>query len=144
MMKQKRAHDSQIVRAKAIYIQLEACLVKNNIIYNYQSWFRSSFSTDTCFIHLLDHIKNKNATSLYIGMVLLDLQKVFGTVDHNILCNKLKFMGVRSTKWFESYLGNRSQYWKNVIRLSSCNLWCPSREHFGAFVILVLCQRHGD
>ena len=46
---------------KAIYIQLEAYLVKNNIIYNYQSGFRSSFSTDTCLIHLLDHIKMKNA-----------------------------------------------------------------------------------
>ena len=42
---------------KAIYIQLEAYLVKNNIIYNYQSGFRSSFSTDTCLIHLSDHIK---------------------------------------------------------------------------------------
>ena len=44
---------------KAIYIQLEAYLVKNNIIYDYQSGFRSSFSTDTCLIHLLDHIKMK-------------------------------------------------------------------------------------
>ena len=37
-------------------------------------------------------------------MVLLDLQKASDTVDHNILCNKLKLMGARSTKWFESYL----------------------------------------
>ena len=36
---------------KAIYIQLEAYLVKNNI-YDYQSGFRSSVSTDTCLIHL--------------------------------------------------------------------------------------------
>ena len=95
---------------KAIYIpvQLEAYLVKNNIIYNYQSGFRSSFSTDTCLIHLLDHIKMKNAKGLYTG-ILLDLQKAFDTVDHKILCNKLQLMGIRSTKWFESYLGNRSQ-----------------------------------
>ena len=45
------------IRDKAIYIQHEAYLVKNDIIYNYQSRFRSSFSTDTCLIHLLDHIK---------------------------------------------------------------------------------------
>ena len=94
---------------KAIYIQLEAYLVKNNIIYNYQSGFRSSFSTDTCLIYLLDHIKMKNAEGLYTGMILLDLQKAFDTVDHKILCNKLQLMGIRSTKWFESYLGNRSQ-----------------------------------
>ena len=74
---------------KAIYIQLEACLVKNNIIYDYQSGFRSSSSTNTCLIHLLDHIKIKNANGLFTGMILLDLQKAFDTVDHNILCSKL-------------------------------------------------------
>ena len=35
----------------------EAYLVKNNIISNYQSGLRNSFSTDTCFIHLLEYIK---------------------------------------------------------------------------------------
>ena len=90
---------------KAIYIQLEAYLVKNNIICEYQSGFRSSFSTDTCLIHLSDNIKNKNAKSLYTDMVLLYLQKAIDTADHNILCKRLKL----STKWFESYLGNRSQ-----------------------------------
>ena len=78
---------------KAIYIQLEAYLVKNNIIFDYQSGFRSSFSTDTCLIHLLDHIKMKIANGLYTGMIPLDLQKAFDTVDHNI-CNKLKLMDI--------------------------------------------------
>ena len=42
-------------------------------------------------------------------MVRFDLQKAFDTVNHNIVCNKFKLTGVRSTKWFESYLSNRSQ-----------------------------------
>ena len=37
-------------------------------------------------------------------MVLLDLQKAFDTVDHNILCQKLDVMGVEM-----SYLCGRSQ-----------------------------------
>ena len=37
-------------------------------------------------------------------MIMLDLQKAFDTVDHYILCSKLQTMGVKSTKWFESYL----------------------------------------
>ena len=76
---------------------------------DYQSGFRSSFFTDTCLIHLLDNIKLKNAKGLYTGMTLLDLQKAFDTVDHHISCSKLKLMGIQSTKWFETYLSNRSQ-----------------------------------
>ena len=48
----------------------------SSIFYNYQSGCRSSFPTDTCRVHLLDHIKNKNAKSLYTGLVLLDLQRL--------------------------------------------------------------------
>ena len=71
---------------RAVYIQLENYLTKNNILYEYQSWFRKSFSTDTCLIHLLDHIKINNSQGLYTGMILLDLQKAFDTVDHEVLC----------------------------------------------------------
>ena len=42
-------------------------------------------------------------------MVVLDLQKAFDTVDHQILCNKLYFMGVRNIEWFQSYLKHREQ-----------------------------------
>ena len=42
-------------------------------------------------------------------MIMLYLQKAFDTVDHLILCNKLQKMGVKCTKWFESYLCNRQQ-----------------------------------
>ena len=42
-------------------------------------------------------------------MIMLDLQKAFDTVDHEILCNKQKVMDVRSIKWFQSYLTDRKQ-----------------------------------
>ena len=95
---------------KASYAYGEAYLVKI-ILFIITNWVQKLYSTDICLIHQLDHIKYKNYNGLYTVMVLLGLQKAFDTVDHNkyMLCNKLKPMGVRSTKWFESYLGKSSQ-----------------------------------
>ena len=42
-------------------------------------------------------------------MVLIDLQKAFDTVDHEILLEKLDAMGFNHNKWFESYLKGRKQ-----------------------------------
>ena len=55
----------------------------------------------------MDHIRQLTFKGQYVGMVLLDLQKAFDTVDHEILCNKLEAMGINNTKWFKSYLGDR-------------------------------------
>ena len=43
-----------------------------------------------------------------VGMVLIDLQKALDTVNHGILLEKLRAIGV-SSSWFESYLSNRVQ-----------------------------------
>ena len=55
-------------------------------------------------------MKTKTSTGLYTGMLLLDLQKAFDTVDHDILCRKLEAIGVRSLPWFKSYLSGRQQF----------------------------------
>lgn len=94
---------------KAVYKQLEAHLIQHNLLYQFQSGFRSSYSTDTCLIHLFDHIKSQTSKGLFTGMVMIDLQKAFDTVDHQILCQKLRSMGVKNVKWFESYLTGRKQ-----------------------------------
>ena len=94
---------------KAIYIQLEKYLNDNNLLYSQQSGFRSKHSTDTCLIDLMDYLHTNVSKGKYVGMVLLDLQKAFDTVDHVILCDKLNHMGVGCTEWFKSYLNNRQQ-----------------------------------
>ena len=87
---------------KAVFIQLNEYLTSNNIIYKFQSGFRGSYSTDTCLIYLQDHIRKQTESGYFTGMILLDIQKAFDSVDHEILCNKLSAMGVESTKWFRS------------------------------------------
>ncbi|CAL4138853.1 unnamed protein product, partial [Meganyctiphanes norvegica] len=94
---------------RAIYVQLHKHLNDNNILYEFQSGFRGSYSTDTCLINLMDHIRMLISKGNYVGMVLLDLQKAFDTVDHVILCTKLEGMGIDFTEWFKSYLEGRQQ-----------------------------------
>ena len=73
------------VLEKAVYKQTEKYLLEKDLLYQFQSGFRSGFSTDTCLISLTDHIRNQTDQGNYTGMVLLDLQKAFDTVDHRIL-----------------------------------------------------------
>ena len=42
-------------------------------------------------------------------MILIDLQKAFDTINHDILISKMDFLGFseETTKWFKSYLSNR-------------------------------------
>ena len=74
------------VLEKAIFVQFEKYLKENNILYSQQSGFRKKHSTDTCLINLLDYLCTNISEGKYEGMVLLDLQKAFDPVDHNILC----------------------------------------------------------
>ena len=46
---------------------------------------------------------------LYTGMIMLDLQNAFDTVNHFILLDKLKARGLESVEWFRSYLSERTQ-----------------------------------
>ena len=47
-----------------------------------------------------------------MGLVFIDLKKAFDTVDHDILCKKLKLYGVYQLElsWLGSYLSNRKQF----------------------------------
>ena len=96
---------------KVVFMQLSDYLSENRLLYEFQSGFRSSYSTDTCLIHLTDYIKLENDKGNFTGMVLLDLQKAFDTVDHTILLNKLKWLGADdlTVQWFRSYLTGRTQ-----------------------------------
>jgi len=70
------------------------------------------FSTDNALTFLTDKIRFNIDKGLYTGVVLLDLQKAFDTVDHDILLAKLRATGAddSSVNWFTSYLCNRKQF----------------------------------
>ena len=95
---------------KVIQDQTKSYLDKNKILYTYQSGFRSNFSTDSCLAYLCDLITKGFDSGVYTGMILIDLQKAFDTIDHEILLCKMKFIGFseKVLDWFKCYLSERS------------------------------------
>ena len=59
----------------------------------------------------MDYIRSEMDFGNYIVMVMIDLQKAFDTVDHSILENKPKAIGLdgNAIAWFDAYLTNRMQ-----------------------------------
>ena len=97
---------------RTVYNQFYSYLLENNLIYEYQSGFRSLYSTDTALTYLTDLIRFNMDHGFYTGLVLLDLQKAFDTVDHVILLKKLNAIGADqdAVEWFKSYLSERKQF----------------------------------
>ena len=95
---------------RIIHNQTQEFLDKNNILYKYQSGFRKHHSTDTCLSYLTDKVKIGFEEGLLTGMVLIDLQKAFDTIEHSILLEKMSCLGFagKTIAWYKSYLTNRS------------------------------------
>ena len=95
---------------KVIHNQTSTFLNLKNLLYNYQSGFRKKHSTDFCLSYLNDNILKGFDRGMMTGMILIDLQKAFDTIDHDVLLQKLYAIGFskRTVNWFKSYLSNRS------------------------------------
>ena len=115
------------VLEKIVYNQMHKYLEQNNLIYAFQSGFRSAHSTDTALTFLADKLRANMDEGLYTGMVLIDLQKAFDTVEYTILTTKLNAIGIDDSagSWFKSYLTGRKQVVKINGRLSTAgNITC--------------------
>ena len=66
-------------------------------------------STDPCMDQLIGFASNGMDKQMDTGMILVDLQKAFDTLDHGFLLEKMKYFGFQTSviKWFESYLSSR-------------------------------------
>ena len=59
--------------------------------------------------YLTDRVRNGFEKGSLTGMILIDLQKAFDTVDHKILTEKMSCLGFAEStiRWYKSYLTNR-------------------------------------
>ena len=94
---------------RVIHDQTNTFLSDEDILYNYQSGFRGNHSTNLCLSFLTDKILKGFDEGLLTGMILIDLQKAFDTIDHEILLQKLKVIKFSETtiNWFKSYISKR-------------------------------------
>ena len=93
-----------------VHVQTEKFLNENKILYVNQSGFRPKHSTETCLTHLSDSIIQGCDKGLHTGMILIDLQKAFDTINYDILLDKMVFLkfSPSTISWFRSYLTSRS------------------------------------
>ena len=97
--------------AKIVHYQTQDYLDTHKILYKYQSGFRSKHSTGTCLTLLNNEILNGIDKGLLTGMIFIDLQKAFDTIDHEFFLNKLECIGFSNSAiilWYRSYLENRT------------------------------------
>ena len=92
--------------------RLQSFIDKHSILSDSQYGFRSSCSTSSALIELIEEISTSlDNKKIAIG-VFIDLRKAFDTIDHKLLLSKLDHYGVRgqSNNWIKSYLEHREQF----------------------------------
>ena len=96
---------------RAVHSQLYRYLEANHLLAINQFGFRCGRSTALALSQFTDEVLGNMDNGLINGIVFIDLKKAFDTVDHTIMLQKLRSLGIRSIHlaWFNSYLSSRTQ-----------------------------------
>ena len=97
---------------RKIHNRLFKYLSENSILYEKESGFQTSRSTEHAILLLVNQFYQSFDESKFTLGIFIDLSKAFDTVDHKILTKKLELYGIKGCNlgWFESYLSNRKQF----------------------------------
>ena len=96
---------------KMVYDQLYQYLNDNKLLSGCQSGFRSLHSTLTALLEATNSWSVNIDNGFVNGVVFIDLNKAFDTIDHEIILCKLSYFDAdqATIKWFQSYLSDRTQ-----------------------------------
>lgn len=93
--------------------QIDEYLVTHSLLSPFQSGFRKNHSTTSALLRITDDIRKSMDKKLASILVLLDFSKAFDSVNHRLICHKLKskfHFDDSSVGLIYSYLSCRLQY----------------------------------
>ena len=88
---------------RAVHHQLYQYLREHNILSPFQCGFRKCHSTEFAALSLADTIRRNMDQGMLTSAVFIDFRKAFDTVNHDLLLQKLFYMGVldKELAWFK-------------------------------------------
>jgi len=97
---------------RVIHDQLYEYFASNDLFYRSQYGFRRQHSTEFAVGELVEHIVSAMDHGKVPFTIFLDLSKAFDTLDHDILCHKLQYYGLKNEalSLLRTYLTGRKQY----------------------------------
>uniref|UniRef100_A0A3B1KGG3 Reverse transcriptase domain-containing protein n=1 Tax=Astyanax mexicanus TaxID=7994 RepID=A0A3B1KGG3_ASTMX len=100
------------VLEKVVATHLQDHLKYNNLFEKFQSGFRPAHSTETALVRVTNDLLMTADSGSPSLLILLDLSAAFDTIDHGILLDRLKHIGLTDAAfaWFQSYLTGRTEY----------------------------------
>ena len=106
-----------------MYAPLYNYLNENDILNDKQFGFWAGHSTEHAILELIDQVSNAFGNSNFVLGVFIDLSKVFDTVNHNILSEKLSITGLKEIILSGSIVISRKQYieFQNVDKKEKTN-----------------------
>ena len=96
---------------KSVFSQLVRHLDERKILPHNLHGSRAGHSTATALLDIQDRILDQAEQGRTTAILALDNSSAYDVVEHRILLNKLKLIGLddEAINWMESYLGGRSQ-----------------------------------
>ena len=96
---------------KLVHDHMMEFFENNNILSEYQYGFRKKHSTVDSIATLVDSLLNSINNGDVALAAFIDFKKAFDTVNHNILLEKLLYLGIRGNilLWIKNYISERVQ-----------------------------------